>query len=146
MEEIPIRQPPSELIQRLRGRIYFIEVVIIPLVLFGIDAVYRASLGIEVADAGADMCLLAASAMIANIVEDFTRGDRANVVLALFLFLFSLGCWTGSLKLLSIGQWPVGIRGFIVIGMGVSLLVITSYFSYQFDVVREWLSGERSSV
>lgn len=109
----PVRNPwPRRLVQALMGNPELVQTYMIPGSLFCIDCVLRGCLDIDLADAGADMALLAVATFLALLFEDAiedVKHQQAHIAFTvMFVFIF-LTVWVLCLKIISI-QNPITIN------------------------------------
>jgi len=85
-------------IQLLKKHRSLIQNIGIPILIFIIDLMIRASLQMDLSDAGADMALLAESAILATLIEDIRRGNPDDdLIEEVFFTLLFIILWLGCL-------------------------------------------------
>lgn len=95
------------LVQALVRNTTFVQIVVIPGLLFCLDFTLRLCFGVDLVDAGADMALLAAATFMALLVEDAGYQQEHAAIAVVFMMVFLIP-WIICLKISSI-QTPVPI-------------------------------------
>jgi hypothetical protein len=117
------------LISKLTTNDEFVKIYYIPGLLFLLDFVVRAVLGVDLIDTGADMALLAVATFISLLLEDVNPKKYSGIMITFVLFFLST--WIISLKIVSIQNpmlflsidfrlvfsWFVGLTSFVFSGI-----------------------------
>ncbi|HNB41698.1 MAG TPA: hypothetical protein PLG52_09380, partial [Anaerolineales bacterium] len=79
----------------------FLKLFAIPSVLFCLDFIFRASFGLDLADAGADMALMAIATFSALVLDDKVMENKQTLVVCFFYALLFFVPWVICLKIIS---------------------------------------------
>lgn len=124
----------------LRRNSEFVEIALIPFFIFMLDLIIRASLRLDLIDAGADMSLLAVSAFMSGFMDNVRRGDPDNNrVIEVLLLLFFGMLWLICLMFISdlnpvsrVLPCLIAVRQFVVWSIGLMAFVLSSLFLIEF--------------
>ena len=134
---------PKVLLKKLLDNPDMVKIYVIPGLLFFLDFVLRAVLGVDLIDAGADMALLAVATFVSLLVEDIRPQQYYTAIMVVFIMLF-LALWIICLRIVSaqnpisflmvdfrlVLSWFVGLTSFVFSGIMVNEVVQgTSNFS-----------------
>jgi hypothetical protein len=93
-------------VQTLVYNATFVQVSIIPGLLYFLDLTLRLCLSVDLVDAGADMAMLAVGSCFALLVEDIGRQHKTLVAGSIIIFLIP---WVACLKMVSVQNLlPIG--------------------------------------
>ena len=98
------------ILRKLTNNPEMVKVYVIPGLLFLLDLVLRAVLGIDLIDIGADMALLAVATFVSLLVEDVEQSQYHATVMIVFIMIF-LALWIICLSIISV-QSPISFLMF----------------------------------
>jgi len=133
-------------IQALRENPELTKVYIIPALLFMLDFLLRAALGVNLIDAGADMALLAVTSFVGVLIENVEQGQQ-NVIIAFVFFLAFLVPWIVCLWVISIRN-PVlsNLLGFLDLRLIIVWFIGLSAFFFSGVLINELIRSSPSST
>jgi len=133
-------------IQALRENPELTRVYIIPALLFMLDFLLRAALGVNLIDAGADMALLAVTSFVGVLIENVEQGQQ-NVIIAFVFFLAFLVPWIVCLWVISIRN-PVlsNLLGFLDLRLIIVWFIGLSAFFFSGVLINELIRSSPSST
>ena len=133
-------------IQALRENPELTKVYIIPALLFMLDFLLRAALGVNLIDAGADMALLAVTSFVGVLIENVEQGQQ-DVIIAFVFFLAFLVPWIVCLWVISIRN-PVlsNLLGFLDLRLIIVWFIGLSAFFFSGVLINELIRSSPSST
>ena len=133
-------------IQALRENPELTKVYIIPALLFMLDFLLRAALGVNLIDAGADMALLAVTSFVGVLIENVEQGQQ-NVIIAFVFFLAFLVPWIVCLWVISIrNPVPSNLLGFLDLRLIIVWFIGLSAFFFSGVLINELIRSSPSST